>query len=179
VKSSSTRHRLNNIASDLLVLSDLESGGAMWNRPVSVEDAINTAILTVEAEARDPWSESHSRSRSDVSITGYALRLEQALVNLLDNAVNLISGGEAGSSRSAADACQHFGPIPAAIRRTICRVSLKVLSRGQGRSREVRTGLGVYRPHVWTAWKAYQSREPAGKEPRLRSPFCQTKIYAA
>src|SRR6185437_15659356 len=45
--------RLNNIATDLLTLSDLESGRRDAEPgPVSVEDAVNTALLTVETEAK-------------------------------------------------------------------------------------------------------------------------------
>jgi len=45
--------RLNNIATDLLTLSDLESGRTDAEPgPISVEEAVNTALLTVETEAR-------------------------------------------------------------------------------------------------------------------------------
>ena len=45
--------RLNNIASDLLTLSDLESGRTdAEGGSIAVDDAVNTAFLTVEAEAR-------------------------------------------------------------------------------------------------------------------------------
>src|SRR6185312_1813433 len=44
--------RLNNIASDLLTLSDLESGRRDAEPgPISIEEAVNTALLTVEPEA--------------------------------------------------------------------------------------------------------------------------------
>ena len=89
--------RLNNIASDLLVLSDLESGRRdVEPGPVSVEEAINTAMLTVEPEARLRGVKLLRGPVQEVTITGHALRLEQALVNLLDNAVKFNkTGGEA------------------------------------------------------------------------------------
>jgi two-component system, OmpR family, phosphate regulon sensor histidine kinase PhoR len=89
--------RLNNIASDLLVLSDLESGRRDTEPgAVSVEEAINTAMLTVEAEARVRGVNLIRGPVQAVTITGHALRLEQALVNLLDNAVKFNKvGGEA------------------------------------------------------------------------------------
>jgi two-component system phosphate regulon sensor histidine kinase PhoR len=89
--------RLNNIASDLLTLSDLESGRRDAEPgPVSVEDAIDTALLTVEAEARVRGVNLIRGSVHDAVVTGHALRLEQALVNLLDNAVKFNKpGGEA------------------------------------------------------------------------------------
>ena len=89
--------RLNNIASDLLTLSDLESGRRdVEPGPISIEDAVNTALLTVEPEARIRGVHLVRGSVRDAFITGHALRLEQALVNLLDNAVKFNQpGGEA------------------------------------------------------------------------------------
>jgi two-component system phosphate regulon sensor histidine kinase PhoR len=89
--------RLNNIASDLLTLSDLESGRRdVEPGPVSVEEAVNTALLTVEAEARIRGVKLVRGNVSNAIVTGHALRLEQALVNLLDNAVKFNKpGGEA------------------------------------------------------------------------------------
>jgi two-component system phosphate regulon sensor histidine kinase PhoR len=89
--------RLNNIASDLLTLSDLESGRRdVEPGPISVEEAVNTALLTVEAEARVRGVHLIRGAVRDAIITGHAIRLEQALVNLLDNAVKFNKeGGEA------------------------------------------------------------------------------------
>ncbi|HVW84711.1 MAG TPA: ATP-binding protein [Bryobacteraceae bacterium] len=89
--------RLNNIASDLLTLSDLESGRRdVEPGPISVEEAVNTALLTVEAEARIRGVKLVRGPIQDEIITGHAIRLEQALVNLLDNAVKFNkTGGEA------------------------------------------------------------------------------------
>jgi two-component system phosphate regulon sensor histidine kinase PhoR len=89
--------RLNNIASDLLTLSDLESGRRdVEPGPISVEEAVNTALLTVEPEARIRGVHLVHGSVKDALITGHSLRLEQALVNLLDNAVKFNKpGGEA------------------------------------------------------------------------------------
>jgi two-component system phosphate regulon sensor histidine kinase PhoR len=89
--------RLNNIAADLLTLSDLESGrrDAEPGR-ISVEDAVNTALLTVEPEARIRGVRLTRGSVREALIVGHAIRLEQALVNLLDNAVKFNQpGGEA------------------------------------------------------------------------------------
>jgi two-component system phosphate regulon sensor histidine kinase PhoR len=89
--------RLNNIASDLLILSDLESGRRdVEPGPISIEEAINTAVLTVEAEARVRGVHLVRGPVQHAIIIGHALRLEQALVNLLDNAVKFNKpGGEA------------------------------------------------------------------------------------
>ncbi|HWF08814.1 MAG TPA: ATP-binding protein [Bryobacteraceae bacterium] len=89
--------RLNNIAADLLTLSDLESGRRdVQPAQISVEEAVNTALLTVEPEARIRGVRLTRGSVRDALITGHAIRLEQALVNLLDNAVKFNQpGGEA------------------------------------------------------------------------------------
>ena len=89
--------RLNNIASDLLTLSDLESGRRDTEPgPISVEEAVNTALLTVEPEARIRGVKLVRGNVHDALITGHAIRLEQALVNLLDNAIKFNQpGGEA------------------------------------------------------------------------------------
>jgi two-component system phosphate regulon sensor histidine kinase PhoR len=88
--------RLNNIASDLLTLSDLESGRRDTEPgPILVEEAVNTALLTVEAEARIRGVNLVRGPVCDAIIIGHALRLEQALVNLMDNAVKFNrEGGE-------------------------------------------------------------------------------------
>ena len=88
--------RLNNIATDLLTLSDLESGRRDADPgPVSVEEAVNTALLTVETEARIRGVRLIRGVVEDALVTGHAIRLEQALVNLLDNAVKFNKpGGE-------------------------------------------------------------------------------------
>ncbi len=88
--------RLNNIATDLLTLSDLESGRRDAEPgPVSVEDAVNTALLTVETEAAIRGVKLVRGTVSEALVSGHAIRLEQALVNLLDNAVKFNKpGGE-------------------------------------------------------------------------------------
>lgn len=89
--------RLNNIASDLLTLSDLESGRAESDGgAIPVDDAVNTAYLTVEPEARIRGVRLVRGEPNGLHVNGHALRLEQALVNLLDNAVKFNhQGGEA------------------------------------------------------------------------------------
>lgn len=80
--------RLNNIAADLMVLSELESGRAVAEpEMVSVRDAAEMAISTVESEARVRGVRLVAADRGDFFVMGQKIRLEQALVNLLDNAV--------------------------------------------------------------------------------------------
>jgi two-component system phosphate regulon sensor histidine kinase PhoR len=84
-----TAIRLNNIASDLLTLSELESTRSADLPPkrISVRSALESAIRTVESGARVRGVRLMRGQIEDTSVMGHELRLEQALVNLLDNAV--------------------------------------------------------------------------------------------
>jgi two-component system phosphate regulon sensor histidine kinase PhoR len=80
--------RLNNIASDLLTLSELESGKVRPGpEPVSVRVALESALRTVEAEARVRGVTMICGRVEDAQVLGDRVQIEQALVNLLDNAV--------------------------------------------------------------------------------------------
>jgi two-component system phosphate regulon sensor histidine kinase PhoR len=79
--------RLNNIASDLLVLSELESGRSAEKERLSVPSVLESALHTVESEARVREVQIICNSVQDVCVVGSKIRLEQALVNLLDNAI--------------------------------------------------------------------------------------------
>ena len=88
--------RLNNIASDLLALSELESG-----RPpvapgkLSVLGTLEAAMRTVESEAAIRKVHLGWGTVEDLIVMGNKIKLEQAFVNLLDNAVKFNrSGGE-------------------------------------------------------------------------------------
>lgn len=81
--------RLNNIASDLLMLSELESNRAETGEPehFSLHNVIENALRTVESEARVRDVRLIRGRVEDASVTGSKIGLEQALVNLLDNAI--------------------------------------------------------------------------------------------
>ena len=80
--------RLNNISSDLLTLSELEAGKARPEpEPVSVRGAVESAMRTLEAEARLRGVSLVCGRIEDAQVLGDRLQIEQALVNLLDNAV--------------------------------------------------------------------------------------------
>ena len=88
--------RLNSIASDLLILSDLESGAERSELEViSVRGVVESALLTVQSEARSRNVDLIREDIDDVYVTGSRLRLEQAILNLLANAIKFNrSGGE-------------------------------------------------------------------------------------
>jgi two-component system phosphate regulon sensor histidine kinase PhoR len=88
--------RLNNIAADLLALSELESGKAPAEPArLSVLATLEAAIRTVESEAEIRQVRLGWGTVEDVEVMGNRLRLEQAFVNLLDNAVKFNRpGGE-------------------------------------------------------------------------------------
>jgi two-component system, OmpR family, phosphate regulon sensor histidine kinase PhoR len=80
--------RLTNIASDLLSLSELESGQrGVPAQPVSVRSALESALRTVESAARVQGVRLICEKLEDARVVGHELRLEQVFVNLLDNAV--------------------------------------------------------------------------------------------
>jgi two-component system, OmpR family, phosphate regulon sensor histidine kinase PhoR len=87
--------RLNNIAADLLVLSDLESGSDPEPEVISVENVLDAALVTVQAEARDRDVHLVPENIENVFVMGSRLRLEQAILNLLANAIKFNKpGGE-------------------------------------------------------------------------------------
>jgi two-component system phosphate regulon sensor histidine kinase PhoR len=80
--------RLDNIAADLLALSELDNGArAEPPRPVLVQAAVESAMRTVEPAAAERAVHLVTGAFDDIEILGYRMRLEQALVNLIDNAV--------------------------------------------------------------------------------------------
>jgi two-component system phosphate regulon sensor histidine kinase PhoR len=142
--------RLNNIASDLLTLSDLESGRRdVEPGPISIEEAVNTALLTVEAEARVRGVNLVRGPVRNAIVTGYAIRLEQALVNLLDNAVKFnhpggearIEAGVTPDNRVFIAVCDTGRGIPSG---DLPRIFERFYRVDKARSREVGgTGLGL------------------------------------
>jgi two-component system phosphate regulon sensor histidine kinase PhoR len=80
--------RLNNISADLLVLSELESGRPQAEpERISIRAAVESALRTVEAEARVRGVALRSEQLNEAEVMGDRVRLEQVLVNLLDNAI--------------------------------------------------------------------------------------------
>lgn len=142
--------RLNNIASDLLILSELESGKALGEpERVSLRASLESAMATVEAEARIRDVAILLDRIDDLSVMGDKVRFEQALINLLDNAVkfNRASGAVRVSAERASD-----GNVLVMISDTGVGIPSEDLSRiferfyrvDKARSREMGgTGLGL------------------------------------
>ncbi len=88
--------RLGSIAADLLVLSELESGvDSQEPEIVHVRGVLEAALLTVDSEARDRQVRMEHGEMPDLYVAGSRLRLEQALLNLLANAIKFNRpGGE-------------------------------------------------------------------------------------
>jgi two-component system phosphate regulon sensor histidine kinase PhoR len=87
--------RLNSIAADLLVLSDLESGSDPEPEVISVQGVLDAVMVTVQAEARERDVKLISEDIENVFVSGSRLRLEQAILNLLANAIKFNRpGGE-------------------------------------------------------------------------------------
>ena len=86
--------RLNNIASDLLALSELESGRLpLAPGKLSVLATLEAAMRTVESEAAMRKVQLGWGTVEDLQVMGNKIKLEQAFVNLLDNAVKFNRGG--------------------------------------------------------------------------------------
>ena len=81
--------RLNNIASDLLVLSelDVESGPPAAPERISVLETVKSAVHTVAPAAELRGVVVDYGKCQDCAVSGVRFRLEQVFINLLDNAV--------------------------------------------------------------------------------------------
>src|SRR5262249_47958044 len=80
--------QLNNMTADLLALLELESARPKTSpRPILLRDAINSAIHAIEPAASLRSVRVLTDPISDVEVLAHSIQLEQALLNLLDNAV--------------------------------------------------------------------------------------------
>jgi two-component system phosphate regulon sensor histidine kinase PhoR len=80
--------RLNNIASDLLVLSELDSKTpSAPPAPLSIREVVDSAVHTVESAAAMRTVSIQCGGSENDRVLANRLRLEQVFVNLLDNAV--------------------------------------------------------------------------------------------
>jgi two-component system phosphate regulon sensor histidine kinase PhoR len=81
--------RLGNITSDLLTLSELESGRRMGPPPerISIQAAVDSSLRTVNSAARLAGVRLTRGTVEEADVLGNRTHLEQVLVNLLDNGV--------------------------------------------------------------------------------------------
>lgn len=141
--------RLNNIASDLLVLSELESGRLPAEpEPVDVREAVEAAMRTAESEARVRGVTLHTGALASAEVMGHRMRLEQALVNLIINGVKFNRpGGQVTVSveRAGADAIITVADTGIGIpSEDLPRIFERFYRVDKTRSREVGgTGLGL------------------------------------
>jgi two-component system phosphate regulon sensor histidine kinase PhoR len=141
--------RLNSIASDLLVLSELESGrDPGQSEPIMVRELVESTMGAVEPEARARQVQIGRGRIEDARVLGHRHRLEQALLNLLVNAVKFNrEGGEV-----LVDVIQKDGHVHIAVSDTGVGIPSQDLPRiferfyrvDKARSRQVGgTGLGL------------------------------------
>jgi two-component system phosphate regulon sensor histidine kinase PhoR len=141
--------RLNNISADLLTLSELDAGISIAPSIFSIKETLATAVRTLEPEARLRGVNLICGEIEDVEIRGYKLRLEQAIVNLVDNAIKFNRAG--GEVRIEAYRTSE-GHLNITVADTGCGIPLHDVSRiferfyrvDRARSRQVGgTGLGL------------------------------------
>ena len=141
--------RLNNISADLLTLSELDSGvSTAPPSTFSLQESVESAIRTVEAEAQLRQVRLIYQNGGQITLHSYRLRFEQALVNLLDNAIKFNRPGGQVQVESWCDS----GQVTIRISDTGCGIPAQDLPRiferfyrvDRARSRQVGgTGLGL------------------------------------
>jgi two-component system phosphate regulon sensor histidine kinase PhoR len=142
--------RLNSIASDLLVLSELES---KVDPPeagrIAVRDVVESALAIVEQEAEARGVTLIREEIQDLHVMGTRLRLEQAVLNLVANAIKFNQPGGEVRIRVVPDAS---GEVSITVSDTGAGIPSQDLPRiferfyrvDKGRSRQVGgTGLGL------------------------------------
>ena len=142
--------RLGSIAADLLVLSELESGADPQEpEVVPVRGVLEAVLLTVDAEARERQVRLVRDEMQDLHVTGSRLRLEQALLNLVANAIKFNRpGGEVhvrvtrkNDGRAAIVVADNGVGIPS---QDLPRIFERFYRVDRARSRQVGgTGLGL------------------------------------
>jgi two-component system phosphate regulon sensor histidine kinase PhoR len=148
--------RLGRLIDDLLALSDLESGKMHIARePLQAAELIGRVAEIFQDQARKKEIALTQKIESDLpSILGHSDRLQQLLINLIDNALKYTPlGGEVEVSASLASAANHRPAIvEIAVADTGCGIPEKDIPRlterfyrvDKARSRELGgTGLGL------------------------------------
>lgn len=141
--------RLANLITDLLTLSQMETGNlALEKTSVSVARAVEHACSLLDQRSRDKKVSLRWESDSTLSVSADPVKLEQVLVNLLDNAIKYTpeGGNVTVSARTEGDMIQinvadtGVG-IPA---KDLSRIFERFYRVDPARSRELGgTGLGL------------------------------------
>ncbi len=142
--------RLNNIAADLLTLAELEEGKPQAEAgPVLVGDVIQGALRAVEPAAKLAGIRLEHGEFPKAYVWGYRIRFEQAIVNLVDNAVkfNRPQGEVRIEVREAAEGRVEISVSDTGIgipRQDLNRVFERFYRVDKARSRQMGgTGLGL------------------------------------
>ena len=141
--------RLQHIAADLLTLSDLESGSSPGEpERIPVRDVLEATLNTMDAEARVKDVSIVRAGLQDVFVMGHRLRLEQALFNVVANAVKFNRpGGQVKASLSQTGDSVRIEVSDTGIgipSEDLPRIFERFYRVDKGRSREVGgTGLGL------------------------------------
>jgi two-component system, OmpR family, phosphate regulon sensor histidine kinase PhoR len=142
--------RLSSIAADLLILSELESNiDATEPDVISIRAVLDGALATVASEARARKVELVREELGNLFVSGSRFRLEQAILNLMANAIKFNRPGGEVRVRAAQDG---DGRIEITIADTGAGIPSQDLPRiferfyrvDKARSRQVGgTGLGL------------------------------------
>jgi len=157
--------RLTRLTEDLLTISDLELGRAALGRvPMPLAPAIEAAIEVVREKAESGGVQIHCESEPDLQVFGDADRIQQVLVNLLDNAVKFTprdgevsvcsrwaASPQDGAGRPLQSAAGHSWAVirvadtgPGVPKHHLHRLTERFYRVDQARSRELGgTGLGL------------------------------------
>jgi two-component system phosphate regulon sensor histidine kinase PhoR len=141
--------RLSSIAADLLTLSELQTGaGPKETEPIPVAEAIESALSTIASEASARGVTLERGPVEGVFVLGSRYRLEQALTNLLANAVKFNRPGgnvRAEAQRNGAEVHIMISDTGVGIpSNDLPRIFERFYRVDKARSREVGgTGLGL------------------------------------
>ena len=96
--------RLNRIVSDLLTLVNIDSGGMKLNlAEISLNALLDEQVKRLLPLARENGIEINLEAREEISIRGDALKLQQVVYNVIDNAIKYTPrGGEVETSLTRA-----------------------------------------------------------------------------
>lgn len=136
--------RMARIADDLLVLARADDGLPLRLAPVDVDDLLHTVAARFAPNAAECGRAVRVQATQPLVADGDRLRLEQALGNLVDNAL------EHGSGTVELTACEHEGQIELHVRDhghgfdpKFLPVAFERFSRGDDARARSGTGLGL------------------------------------